>query len=88
MEKQDGMTDERARIIVAMRQRFAAYWALTQQERDLLDDGRLIPVKETEELFEQAMRGDELTTWPKRSFRVVAWQASRLPKITPGEILH
>jgi hypothetical protein len=65
------MTDARARLIAAVRQRFAAYRALPQQDRDVLDDKRLIPVDEAEELFEQAMRGElifpaegtDMTTW-------------------------
>ena len=71
------MSDQRARMISAVRQRFADYRALSQQERDMLDEERLIPVKKTEELFEQVMRGDELTTFQQRGFRVFAWRASR-----------
>lgn len=71
------MTDARAGLIAAMRQRFAAYRALPQRERDLLDEVRLIPIKETEELFERAMRCDGLTTFQRRSFRVYAWRKAR-----------
>ena len=71
------MTEARAKLVAAIRQRFDAYRTLPQQERDVLDDGRLIPVKETEELFEQVMSGDELTTFQRRSFRVSAWKEAR-----------